>query len=196
MPQIEVSVTDFARFVGATTASSRLKAVRDAKLKYEPAYDFYKGLREAIVRGHVQRTLELTVREAIQRASARRQRAYQEAGAAYLRFAKRKTFDFDRRMRGWKWTEGNLTVRVNPEIVIWLRSQHYVLKLWFAKPPGRMGERVLLHLLRQGAPADHDVGILFVRDGAVTHGGQAIPQPDAYLGSEADAFLGAWRRLR
>jgi hypothetical protein len=137
MPTVDISVSDFARFVGARSPATRLQAVRNAKRDYEPAQDFYRGLREAIMRGHAANALEDYLRQAVRDAHPRRQAAYQECASAYLRFTRRRTFEYDRPARSGRWIEGDLRVRVNPEIVARIAGKPYVLKLWLSQPPGK-----------------------------------------------------------
>lgn len=192
---IEASVNDFVRFVGATTPSARINAVRSAREAYDPAHDFYRGLRRAIGRGH-ERDLDVELGRAVAAAHPRRQQAYQECAAAYSAFMRRKTVSYVARPRTWRWTEGELTLRVNPEIVADVGRSRLLLKLWFsAQPPGRQGQQALLHLLGGGLRDDWLPGILLVRSRHVVKPGAPLPQVDAFLGAEADAFVGLWRRL-
>jgi hypothetical protein len=192
---VEVSILDFAKFVGATTPSARIDAVRRSKDPYQPAHDFYKGIREAIVLGHANDDLAVRLQEAIRRANARRRPSYEESAAGYLRFTRRRTFDWLEKPRSFRWDEGDLRVRVNPEIRALLRGRATVLKLWFsAKPIPTQGRRAMLHLLRH-AYRHEDVAVFAVQRGEILRPGVPIPQAEAFLGSEADAFLGAWRRL-
>lgn len=197
MAEIKVSVVDFARFVNATTASARIGTVARAKNAYDPRYDFYKGIREAILRGHASGDLQGELRAAAGRAvDPRRQQAYRECGSEYLRFVGRKTVEWLARPKGWTWSEGRLEVRVNPEVVLAIRNQPHLLKIWFsATTLGLQGRRALLYLLGQGARQDQQPGLLNVRQGAVITQGAAQAQIDLFLGSEADAFVGVWRRL-
>jgi hypothetical protein len=192
---IEASVSDFVRFVGATTPSARINAVTSAKEVYDPAHDFYRGLRRAIQRGH-EGDLDRELLQAVERAHPRRQQAYEECAAAYAAFMRRRTVNYVGRPRAWRWTEGDLTLRVNPEILADVGRERLLLKLWFsAQPLGRQGQQALLHILRGRLREDWIPGILLVRSRRVIKAGAPIPHVEAFLGAEADAFVGLWRRL-
>jgi hypothetical protein len=197
MAAISISILDFAKFVNATSASARVSIVAQAKDPYDPSHDFYKGLREAIVRGQVLGDPRVQLQEAIARArDPRRQNAYQLCGTEYLKFVSRRTVEWVAKPKGWTWHEGEVEVRVNPEAIFSVRGRDYLLKMWFSKKPlGQQGRRAVAHLLAEGAKAGQQPGLLDVRHGAISPPLAVQSQTDLFLRVEADALASMWRRI-
>lgn len=192
---VDIAINHFVRFCGAASPSARLGAVTEAKQGYNPSHDYYRGLRQAIVRGHAAKDLETQLETAVRDAHPKRRKTYAERAAAYGEFAQSAEVEYLRPGRVSYWTSGRLKVRVNPEFVAMVDDQETLTKVWLAKPPSALGLRVLLHLMAELAPRSN-VGALVVASRRLFRpGSQPIPHASAFLGSEADAFLSAWKRL-
>lgn len=76
-----ISLTTFVDF-SAATGAARLTSVRKAKAQYaedyEPAHDFYKGLREAIVERFESGWDAKALRQALNTASSKKAENYEE----------------------------------------------------------------------------------------------------------------------
>jgi hypothetical protein len=193
---IEVSLTDFARFVGASTPAAQVQTVQQATGDYEPAHDFYKGLREAIQAGHRNGRLADTIWDKVRSASDKKVQAYTECARGYIRFMERQTVEYVGRTRAWRWSGGDLDVKVNPELVADVRGVPMLLKIWFAaKEPSLQARRVIQQLLSEGVRDAQQPGILLARAGRVLAPVARIAHADVVLGATSDHFVGMWRRL-
>lgn len=171
----------------------RIAAVRDAKPVYEPAHDFYKGLREAIERGHRRGSLRHEIDDAIHMADTRKRPSYQECRDGYLRFMARRSSEYLGHPRPSYWESGSLMVRVNPEVRMRTSGRDLRLKLWFATvPPSRTTSQVLSHLLGDRASGG---GVLIVREPKLIAGVATPSEIEALLAAEADAFIRLWRSI-
>ena len=192
---VDVSVSHFAKFAGGTP-SARIKAVADAKQGYEPAHDYYKGLRDAIQRGHEEGDLNAHLKQAIEESHPKRTDNYVACAQGYRRFVRKAGFTWIAKPRSRHWVGDRLRVRVSPEIYAESNGDDMVLRLvWSEASLSALGRRVMLHLVNDLYARDGWTGgLVDMREGELFRPGQAVPSADAYLASEVAAFLALWDR--
>ena len=129
-----VSLTDFLDFV-ARTGSPRLTKVREVQRRddYEPHVDFWKPLRDGIVRFHrngspSKHQLDALVTEA----TSKRRPRYAESIQGYKKFLGRKDVTWFKPPVG-NWTQHGLRIRVNPELGLMVNGTRHIVKLYFKK---------------------------------------------------------------
>jgi hypothetical protein len=197
---IEIMLVDFVDFI-VTAGPPQLTKVRDVKHRgeYAPAKDFWKRLREAIQamhrdglgKAHLDHTLaELT--------DQKKEKLYPIAISGYRRFLGRKQITwFD--PPGAEWAEGELSVRINPELGLCINGVRYVIKLYFKKAPiSKNRVECALHLMHVGLPAvgePYQVAIVDVPNGKLIVRSDNAPDLTPLLRGEAAAFVGIWNAL-
>ena len=198
---IEISLTSFVDFVLAT-GTTRIGRVRDIKRQieegYSPATDFYKGIREGIVECHREGRDLASLDRVVAQAHERKRAHYAEIAGGYRRFLKgRKVGSFD--VPWGKWSYGELSVAVNPEIGLKLGGTPHAVKLYFKRDPvSQRRVEVVLYLMEEAlghSLRKKHVGVLDVRRGRLYSPKAVSPDLGALLAGEGAAFAEMWRRV-
>lgn len=194
-----ISMTTFLDFVqasgrGRLSAILRAKAQYDAR--YQPATDYYKGLRERIQAMHQQSEPSSVLNQFLSDLdNSRKERNYRQCVRGYQAW-------LGRRQARWLgkssriWTSGDLRVKVNPELGLELDGERYRIKLYFKENAAiRSRLEAMLRLLEVTMPASEGIApaILDVPRGRLIQLQRAQPGLDALLAGEAAAFLTMWR---
>lgn len=130
---MEISLTDFVDFT-IVNGSSRVAKVRQLKQRgdYDPATDFWRPLRKGLVDLHRSGRMsgpELDVWLATQ-TNPKRFKRYAEAIGGYKKFIGKRTLPWFS-VPAANWREGDLTVRVNPELGLEVDGKPTITKLYF-----------------------------------------------------------------
>lgn len=158
MSMPEISLTDFVDFV-IKSGTPKLTKVRTIKTRpdYEPAFDFWKPLRDGIKAFHKADGRNKNVLDRIldDLTDIKKKRRYPGAIAGYKKFLGKRTLTwFDPPYS--LWSSGGLDVRVNPELGLEINGRKYAVKLYFKDDsPTRAKLDVVLELMRI-ALADKD----------------------------------------
>jgi hypothetical protein len=197
-----VSLTTFVDFVIAS-GTPRLTVVRNARrlyaANYQPPFDYYKQLREAIIAAHSDQNPVATLQRFLdQLDNDKKREKYRSCVNAHAKWIGKKTLTWiGCSMR--KWSSGGLTVKVNPELGLCINGVDHVIKLYFKQDPlSKLRVDTILHLLGTTLPAKQAKalpGILDVPNGklitpTITHEGIG-----ALLKGEAAAFTNMWEDL-
>jgi hypothetical protein len=189
----KLTLTTFVDFV-SKSGPPKITVVRHFKRgsAYHPAFDFYKGARDAIVGFHrharPKKALDAMVTEL---------RDPKKAGA-YAAIARGHRKFVGRRKMRWfdppvgTWNGGGIAVHVNPELGLEIGGVPYVVKLYFKEErlPRRnvaIIRRVMEESLREADPPPV-FAVLDVRRGVLHAPTTRIAGLDALLAAEADAF--------
>jgi hypothetical protein len=132
MPKIKISLTDFIDFVNKS-GNPKLTKVRQIKNResYHPSRDFYKGLREGIIKIHEE---ELPKNELFQVLDNIRKESkkeiYEKAIHGYIKFwGNKKIKWFSPVTTTWK--SGEVEVKINPELGLKYGTKTIIIKLYF-----------------------------------------------------------------
>lgn len=197
----KVSPTYFVDFV-LKSGSPKVTVVRNFKERgeYDPAGDFYKKLREAIVSLHESNGKAGTLDKVLlSLTDDKKQAAYPPLVAGHKRFIGTKQFEWLAPPTA-AWTSGAITVNVNPELGLTLNGETQVLKLYFKEQPlHKRRAEVIAHLMNRTlsakSPADTSFGVLDVRLSKVIAPPTPIKGHDALLAGEAASFATIYASL-
>lgn len=200
MPHI--SLTDFVDFV-TRTGNPRLTKVRQVRGRgaYHPAFDFWRGVRQAIVSFHKKGSKDYSILERpVKTATDPRKKAlYPLAVGNYRKFIEKKRITwFDPPKSDWQ--VGDLSVRVNPELGLRFDGTSYIIKLNFREEELTRQKIEMILLLMEEAlrplcdPEDR-FAILDVRNGNFITASEPNAQLVPLLDSEALAFVSMWESL-
>jgi hypothetical protein len=196
----KIGLTKFLDFTSAS-GTARLTQVRQAMMqdrtRYSPATDFWRPMRDGIRdefetgwRGADSlRRLRQTTRD------SKKHDRYAECVRGLSKWARGKSFGLSKRKSGL-WTSGDLTVVVNPELVLEIDGQLTAVKLYF-REAGLRKRRVdtLLHLLATGLPGKARPAILDVPRGRLIVETVSVPGLDILLEGDAAQFSTMWHLL-
>ena len=191
----EVPITTFIDFV-SKPAAAKLKVVEEFKGKYDPKEDFYKQIREGIVEMH-QHDGEIKDLTAIARATTNiKMPHYRDVIDGYKRFVKGKDIKWFKPPTA-RWTHGDLTIRVNPELGLKIDGASYVIKLYFKESRlTKDGIAIITHLVRAAMPSTVDKGhVLCLLDTrrARLHEASGLDKNSAFiLEQEAKYWMSIW----
>lgn len=135
--KIKISLTDFVGFVNkmGNAKLNHVKAIKE-RSKYEPYMDFYKMIREAIIKLHKRKQKKELLDEVLEELmDSKKKSCYPEIVAGYKKFLGRRQFEWITPPKK-DWKIGNITITVNPEIGLEEKkrdgtSNFYIVKLYF-----------------------------------------------------------------
>ncbi len=167
---ITISLTQFVDFV-STAGTPKLRIVRIAKQQslegYHPAKDFWKRLREFIVQMHADGRPKSAFDGFLKSLTdKKKQTAYPEAVNGYKKFLGRKKPTWFHPPKD-VWTQGNLSVSLNPELGLDFEGTRHAIKLYFKM--GQLSKKRadiithLMHLVLKADTKDASFGVLDVR---------------------------------
>lgn len=196
---VKISLTTFLDFTAAT-AAGRLTQVRKARkieeTGYNPAADFWRPLRTGIQEEFEEGWEGKDSLARLRKVSTddKKQERYAECVKGLSKFAKNKAFGKSAR-KAAQWTHEDLSVSVNPELILEIDGETYVVKLYFRQEKlAKLRVDTVLYLLKDRfkklKPAILDVP----RGTLIT---ETVPKEDLDIVLEGDAahFLALWNRL-
>jgi hypothetical protein len=189
----KVSLTTFVDFV-SKSGTPKITVVRHFKrgAGYQPAFDFYKPVRDAIVdvhsHGKPRKALDAVV---VALRDPRKLEPFTAVVRGHQKFMRRHAARWFAPPKG-SWTEGGIVVHVNPELGLEIRSVPHVVKLYFKEEElPKRNAATITRLMEKAlaAPGSAAVfGVLDVRRGVLHVPGGSVPGLDALLSSEAASF--------
>jgi len=203
-PTIAISLTTFVDFV-TKTGTPRITTVQTAKRQvlegYDPARDYWKRLREAIVQYHsTPWTIQRLRAEIASVTAANKVANYRACLDDYLRWAGRKNLTWFQ-FQCNNYTHGGLRVRVNPELHLKINGEPHLVKLYF-KAGGLCKRAVdpILYLIetcsrRIGSRGKPTPAVLDIRRRKLHTPTRQVPNISALLQGEAAAFETIYRQL-
>jgi hypothetical protein len=200
---LEISLTDFVDFT-LKTGSSRVVKVKEIKGRgdYLPAADYWKGFREGVVALHRSGRMSAAALDRLVagQSNASKARRYADAAAGYKRF-------IGKRPPAWfppppgRWIEGDLEVRVNPELGLTIDGVPTFTKLYFkSDSPTRSRVQAVLAVIdvsMASASPGSSVAVLDVSSGRLMRpdGRWNKRDMETLLAAEAGAFVEIWNRV-
>ena len=162
-------MTTFLDF-SSKSGTAKLAVVRAFKEQgeYDPATDFYKKIRDAMVACFEKGESILTLKEWIETVNAKKRTHYRVVLGGVGKFIGKRAVEWFEPPRA-SHALGPVTVIVNPELGLVLNGQPHVVKLYLkdeALKPSRA--ELILHLMRQSLGTRVDgkrVGVLDARTG-------------------------------
>ena len=199
---MNVTMTPFIDFCSAEwgTKVSVIKAAKNRfGQEYDPAADYWKRMRDGFVEtlrtGGTASDLQQMLASVRDPKKLVNYRASVAGAKKWMRTTKPVWISSPKPV---EWTSGSLTVRVNPELAVELRSRRHVIKLYLRAGSQLTKRRVdsTLHLLELTHGTEGTtVGILDVRRSRLITPTRLIPGMDALLAGEAAAFQQMWELL-
>jgi hypothetical protein len=198
----EISLTDFVDFV-VKAGTPKLTKVRQVKerAEYEPASDFWKTLREAIIDFHRSgsRDKHLFDRVLSNLTDRKKRNRYPEAIKGYKKFLGRKQIQWFEPSKAL-WSNAGLDVRINPELGLAISGERNLTKLYFKdeKLEKRKVDVVLALMedaLRRKIETSDKIAILDVSSNALFPSEGLRNNIVPLLIGEAASFVTIWDQL-
>ncbi|MEP6653198.1 MAG: hypothetical protein ABJA82_07550 [Myxococcales bacterium] len=197
----KVSLTYFVDFV-MKSGTPKLTVVRKFKERddYDPQTDFYKKIRQGIVRLHREGKPKTELDSLIAGLSdEKKQNAYPEIVSGYKKFLGSKKVKWFEPPQG-DWTAGGLKVSVNPELGLEINGQPFVLKLYFKdealqKKRAEIVAHMMNVVLGPMSPSAAAFVVLDVRRGKSVQPPVPVAGHDALLAGEAASFATMFANL-
>jgi hypothetical protein len=197
-----VSLSDFADFI-LKAGPARLTAVKNLleNMEYHPAKDFWKPLRERIVRFHADSIADKAFLDAVvlDVTDQKKKTKYPEAIRGYRKFLGRNQTQYFEPSRD-VWHCSGLAVRINPELGLDLNGNKILLKLYFRNQPlTKPKVSLVLALMRIGLinPEAQKcrMGLLDVCKGKLYLEEDSPDDLRLLLEAEAGSFVHLWNSL-
>jgi hypothetical protein len=200
---VDLSMSEFVDF-HVLTGSARVAKVRALKNRgeYDPATDFWRPLRVAIVAFHLRPTGDArSLSDFLGPVSERKMGRYRAAMAGHQKFLRRREIAGSRAPSA-PWNVGDLSVRVNPDLGLRVDGNQYLVKLYFkAEPLSRGRTQALIALMEEGlrprVAAGLTFGVLDVPNASLRLADARSSMNDTQIAlrSEAVAFVEIWGRV-
>ncbi|MDD3321307.1 MAG: hypothetical protein PHS59_07675 [Paludibacter sp.] len=198
---IHISLTDFIDYV-SKVGSSKFTLVNKIYLRdeYQPAFDFWKILREGIIEIHKKNEdkdnldsilIGLTDKKKITR--------YPDLVNKYKTFLGKKVISwFDPPTHDWQ--KDDLTIKLNPELGLEINGVQYVIKLYFkSESLSQMKADIILLLmntkLKKGVYKNVNFAVLDVGNKKLFEKTKLNETHIALLEGEALSFINIWNSL-
>jgi hypothetical protein len=198
---MKISLTDFVDFVVAS-GTSKLTKVRQIKNRpqYQPQFDHWKDLREAIVVYHAENKGDKKYFDSFIETvlDKKKKESYRPLITNYKSFLGKKKCDtHDTENATWKYK--TLEVRINPELCISVNGSKRLMKLYFKSVPlSKQKVDVIFVLMKHSLPKPQGLAEYALLD--VNHNKEYVSKDpnDALLPllyGEADSFITIWNSL-
>ena len=132
---MDISLTTFVDFVNSTGVKKRDIVFKNLfKGEYDPRKDFYRILRNAIVTMHKNDDPSSKLPQLVLTFDKKKTKHYNLLIKGYQKWASRKKISYikdDSRI----FTLNQLDIRVNPELILNIKNQPTVIKLYFKETP-------------------------------------------------------------
>lgn len=181
-------------------SSGRINAVQNVIAnefgRYVPSHDFYRQFRKAIADGIANGDDDLRVQRAADECHIRRRSHYEALATGWNRWRRGKSLEVFSQPR--EWHSDGLDVRVSPQFVWRKNGDSYLVWPYFKEPElSRDGIQTALRLIEiTYADAEHGPALLDVRRGVIRHTARRRKGFDAWLTSEAVAFISLLESIR
>ncbi len=200
---IKISLTDFIDFVSKAGSTKYSKVKQIAKRKdYQPAFDFWKPLREAIIKlhkeGNNKKELDNVMEDLTDKKKEKRYLILIKAYKSFLGRKKINWFDPPKK-KYWKYKE--LNVILNPELGLEINNKFFVVKLYFKseKLSQKKADLILLLMnkhLKKGKYKDVNFAILDIERKKLFDKTNLKNEQFSLLEGEALSFLTIWRSIK
>lgn len=198
-----ISLTDFIDFINRPCMAAKLAKVREIKHRgpYTSVSDYYRPIREAVIRTHAAGRDKWTIRTTIARLAAvgmefaERLPRYEMLADAYIGWWGRKNLEWFE--PGWQiGSMQGLPISVNPELGLEIEGTPHIVKLYFKeeplpRPSAEVATRMMSRVLAGQAPRGAEMAILDVRRKCL-HRMSDRSDFDLILDGEVAAFSAMW----
>lgn len=199
MPRL--SLTDFIDVVSAA-GTSRTTKVAQIKNRpaYDPAFDFYKIVREAIADTHKKGQPKSQLKTLLGTLSdPKKQVNYPAIVAGYSKWWGRKAISWFDPPSG-VFSHSGVDVSVNPELGLEFGGQKHIIKLYFkgaalTKQRTAIATGLMEHVLRPTAPSGVIIGVMDVRSSKLFPVPPLTPHLIAGLQAELAFVASLWPKV-
>jgi hypothetical protein len=199
----EISLTDFVDFIvkSGTPKLTKVKELKRRDPDYDPAFDFWKPLREGLIEYHRsgganKKQLDKIISNL---SDPKKVGRYTPAIAGYKKFVGNKAITWFDPCRN-KWRQGGLDVRVNPELGLEFKGQRHIIKLYFKNErPNKAKFDLVLAMMEDALHGKLKTGdtlaILDVSTGHLFKSPGPQPGLSPLLIGEATNFVTTWNLI-
>ncbi|HFK1782748.1 MULTISPECIES: hypothetical protein [Bacillus cereus group] len=131
MTEIKVGLTQFLDFTlkGSTAKTTFIKNLK-SQPEYQPAFDYWKQLRETVIKFHQNKLPFECFETLVQTVDQKKKQNYIDVIKQYKKFIKNKEISwFDPGKSYWK--SDDLIVRSSPELGLFINNEPHLIKLFF-----------------------------------------------------------------
>lgn len=201
MLKAPISLTDFVDFT-LRTGMPKLTKVREVMNRevYNPATDFWKPLRDGIVKFHrEEKTIDFLDALATKQTDSKKLGRYPEVISAYKKFLGRKQIQWFDPPKS-QWVMDDLAISINPELGLTIKDQPYIIKLFFKEDSiNKRRSEIIFHLmeeeLRSTAPEKAIMAVFDMKQGKLIPSKGSPENISIVLEAEAKTFMSIWNKL-
>lgn len=193
---MRVGLNNFLRFISANGAS-KVNQVLEALQDYRDWKDFYKDFREAAVLAIASGDLAQLRSVVLNADTELKQKHFSECLEGLEDWARRNSYAYISAPVGRSWDAGEIKIAVNPEVIIDIDGERYIVKLYMSKEkltqPARRAFAWLVHKTHGTAARP---AILEVRKGRLAPAPKPTGKIAQWVRAEVAAFIALWKMNR
>jgi hypothetical protein len=200
MSRVKISSTDFVDFINkkGTRKITKVKEVNN-RGEYNPAFDFYRGLRNQIIDTLKYNRESVNITDYVNELNDSKKRAnYDNVSKGFLKFLKKNNYSWVNPNQGL-YEISELSINVNPEVGLSIKGELYLVKLYFKDDNlGKEEAQVFLNLMQQtlcdGIFKDYKCALLDLRKGKLHKHNHKEFIEDLFM-AEAETFISLWKGI-
>jgi hypothetical protein len=196
---VQITSTTYVDFL-LRTSIARLRKVREARQQYEDGYqqgrDYYRRMREGTIEMHRTGSDPADLWQIVEAAPPEKRENFKACAEGYERWMRGKGIIWTRRPASRFWKHGELSVIVNPELLMNVNGEPYRVKLYFKQPEIKQaGANLVIHLFGLVSPKEAHIAMLDVRRGKLFRKTRSSQDYATVLRSEALSFAAMWHAV-
>ncbi|WP_088351176.1 hypothetical protein [Bacillus cereus] len=131
MTEINVGLTQFLDFTlkGSTAKTTFIKNLK-SQPEYQPAFDYWKQLRETVIKFHQNKLPFECFETLVQTVDQKKKQNYIDVIKQYKKFIKNKDASWFNPGKSY-WKSDDLIVRSSPELGLFINNEPHLIKLFF-----------------------------------------------------------------
>lgn len=197
----ELTLTDFVNIV---SKSGLQRAAEITRIKnrppYEPAFDFYKPIRDQIILVHSENLPKSSISSFLSTITdSKKVNNYPSIIQGYLKWWGRKNISwFSPSSESFSYRD--VDIKVNPELGLNINGNPYLIKLYFkSEPITKSRATIITHLMKKmlsgHCPPTTKMAVLDARKSSLIIPNTSIPHLDSILESEISYIKDFWSKI-
>lgn len=190
---MRVGLNNFLRFI-SVTGISKVNQVMEALQDYRDWKDFYKDFREAAILAIASKNTRRLEALVSNLSDERKARHYAICLEGLKQWISKTNYRFVSRPRSASWTSGEIRISVNPEMILEIDGETYVVKLYMAKEQlSQLARKAYAWLIGETHKNGSTPAILEVRKGKLIPCQAPNRRIGQWIKGEVAAFVALWK---
>jgi hypothetical protein len=193
---MRVGLNNFLRFISANGAS-KVNQVLEALQDYRDWKDFYKDFREPAVLAIATKKLNALEVAVAAASSETKRKHYEECLDGLKEWMAKTAYTYVSTPKSASWDAGEIKIAVNPEVVIDIGGDRYIVKLYMSREKlTQPARKAFSWLVKKTHGSSAIPAILEVRKGRLSPSPAPTSKIAQWIRAEVAAFVELWKMNR